>query len=142
MYFYCFGFIILIYGHNLYGSGKYLIRSIRALFDCVSSLLMCKTGQVQAEQVKSNLEINCMLDVKMNTYLKMPKKIYTPPLPKKTPRKHNIILMCMNGSQAYKIYWVILLLCSALNQFWWSPMLYNINRNKSKEDNRMSLNMP
>lgn len=68
--------------------GKYLTRSIRALFDCVSSFLMCKTGQVQVEQIQSNLEINCMLDVKMNTYLEMPKKICTPPPQKKKPQNN------------------------------------------------------
>lgn len=93
------------------------------------------------EQVQSNLAINCMLDVKMNTHLEMPKKIATP----KKKKKYiyiTTILMCINGSQAYKIYQVILSPCSTLNGFWWSLMFCNINRNKSKEDNRMSLNMP
>lgn len=68
--------------------GKYLIRSIRALFDCVPPFLMCKTRQVQVEQTQNNLEINCMLDVKMNTYLEMPKKICTPPPPKKKTQQN------------------------------------------------------
>lgn len=93
MYFYSFGFILLIYGHNLYGGGK-VFDQIRALFDCVSPFLMCKTRQVQVEQTQNNLEINCMLDVKMKTYLEMPKKICTPPPPKKN-QQNTTLYQCV-----------------------------------------------